>query len=111
MPLKDLASLEISFKYKKRASDANHQFIENVIVKAELVEDYDTILFVFNMTFGTWLNLFRCKKDINWLKDQYKEVNNVNFDKIGENIACDFDNFIFCGEKEKGTCGFNTAGI
>ena len=88
MPLKDLASLEISSKYKKRASDANQQFIENVIVKAELVEDYDTILFVFNMTFGTWLNLFRCKKDINWLKDQYKEVNNVNFDKIGQNIAC-----------------------
>ena len=88
MSLKDLASLEISSKYKKRPSDANQQFIESVIDKIEPVNDYDTILFVFNMTFREWLDLFTYKKDINELKDQYKEVNNVNFDKIVENIAC-----------------------
>ena len=88
MPLKELASLEISSKYKKRPFDANKQFIESVIYKTEPVNDYDTILFVFNMTFREWLDLFTYKKDINDLKDQYKEVKNVNFDKIGENIAC-----------------------
>ena len=88
MPLKDLASLEISSKFSKRPSDANKQFIENVIDKTEPVEDYDTILFVFNMTFGEWLDLFTCKKDINELKDQYKEIKNVNFDKIWQNISC-----------------------
>ena len=88
MSLKDLASLEISSKFKNRPSDANRQFIERVIDKIEPVEDYDTILFIFNMTFGEWMDFFTCKKDINELKDQYKEVNNINFDKIGQNIAC-----------------------
>ena len=88
MPLKDLASLEISSKFSKRPSDANQQFIEKVIDKTESVDDYDTILFVFNMTFGEWLDLFTCKKDINELKDQYKEIKNVNFDKIWQNISC-----------------------
>ena len=87
MSLKDLASLEISSKFKNRTSDSNQQFIESVIDKKESVEDYETILFVFNMPFGEWIDLFTCKKDINELKDQYKEVNNINFDKIGKNIA------------------------
>jgi hypothetical protein len=88
MPLKDLASLEISTKFKNRTSDANQQYIKNVINKTEPVEDedYDTILFVFNMTFREWLDLFTCKKDINMLKAQYTGVNFVNFDKIGKNI-------------------------
>jgi hypothetical protein len=88
MPLKDLASLEISTKFKNRTSNSNQQFIKNVINKTEPVEDedYDTILFVFNMTFREWLDLFTCKKDINMLKAQYTGVNIVNFDKIGKNI-------------------------
>ena len=87
MTLKDLFSLDISSKYKNFSPDENQQLIQNIISHKEYVEDYDTVIFVFNMTFGEWLDLFTCKKDINDLKNQYKQNNNINFEKIGNNIV------------------------
>jgi hypothetical protein len=88
MPLKDLFSLDISTRYTKMSPDKNQQLIQKIINHKVYVEDYDTVIFVFNMTFMEWLELFTCKKDINDLKNQYKQYNNINFEKIGENIVC-----------------------
>ena len=92
MTLKELISMEISSKYKIIPSDANKTFIESLIKKAnetneEFGENYDTILFVLNMTFREWLDMFTYKKNINDLKAQHKQLKNINFEKIENNIS------------------------
>ena len=92
MTLKELISMEISSKYKIIPSDANKTFIESLInktneTKEEFGEDYDTILFVLNMTFREWLDMFTYKKNINDLKAQHNQLKNINFEKIENNIS------------------------
>ncbi len=92
MTLKELVSKEISSKYKIIPSDANKTFIESLInktneTKEEFSEDYDTILFVLNMTFREWLDLFTYKKNINDLKAQHEQLKYINYEKIENNIS------------------------
>ncbi len=92
MTLKKLVSMEITSKYKIIPSDANKTFIKSLInktneTKEEFGEDYDTILFVLNMTFREWLDMFTYKKNINDLKAQHKQLKNINYEKIENNIS------------------------
>ena len=87
MPLKDLFSMEITPRYKGISCDYNKEFIKRIINQEEWVEDYNTVIFVFNMTFTEWLDMFTCKKDINYLKNKYAICDGINFEKIANNIS------------------------
>ena len=87
MPLKDLFSMEITPRYKSISYDHNKEFINRIINHEEWAEDYNTVIFVFNMTFSEWLDMFTCKKDINYLKNKYAICDGINFEKIANNIS------------------------
>ena len=88
MPLKDLFSMEITPRYKGISCDYNKEFIKRIINQEEWVEDYNTVIFVFNMTFGEWLDMFTCKKNIDYLKNKCALCDDVNFELIANKIAC-----------------------
>lgn len=88
MPLQDLFSMDITSKFKRISSNYNQNFIQKIINQEEIVKDYDTVIFVLKMTFGEWLDMFTYKKDINYLKNKYKEYNNINYEKIENNVFC-----------------------
>jgi hypothetical protein len=88
MQLKDLFSMDITPKYKGILPDYNKEFIERIINHKEKVKDYNTVIFVFNMTFGEWLDMFTCKKDIKYLKNKYAQCDGINFEMIANKIAC-----------------------
>jgi hypothetical protein len=85
MKLKDIISLDISEKFKYIKRDGNKLLIDKIINKEEEVEDYNTIIFYFNMTFREFLDIFTMKKNI---KSNYNfyEIN-VDFDKIAQCIG------------------------
>ena len=85
--LKDLFSSKISPRYTSKSPDFNEKLIQKIINKEEEVKDYETILFVLNMTFGEWLDLFRYKKDIKDIQKQYQQNDNIKFDKIEDNFV------------------------
>jgi hypothetical protein len=87
MPLKDLFSMEITPRYKSISYDHNKELINRIINHEEWVEDYNTVIFVFNMTFGEWLDMFTCKKDINYLKNKCGQCDGINFEMINNNIS------------------------
>lgn len=88
MKLKDLFSMNITLRYKGILPDYNKEFIERIINHEERVEDYNTVIFVFNMIFGKLLDMFTCKKDINYLKDKCAQCDGINFEMIANKIAC-----------------------
>jgi hypothetical protein len=88
MPLKDLLSMKITPRYKGISCDFNKKLIERIINHEEWVEDYNTVIFVFNMTFGEWLDMFTCKKNIDYLKNKCALCDDVNFELIANKIAC-----------------------
>ena len=86
-PLKNIFSKEITRKVKIKSKDFNKILIEDIINGEIKVEDYDTIKFVFDLTFGEWLDLFTFKKNFDIFKNEHEYNNgNVNFDKIKENL-------------------------
>ena len=87
IPLKDLFSMNITPRYKGILPDYNKEFIERIINHEERVEDYNTVIFVFNMTFREWLDMFTCKKDINYLKNKCAQCDGINFEMIANKIA------------------------
>ena len=62
MKLKELFSKDISPKYiiKNRHKDFNKRYISKILNN----QSDNTILFVFNITFRDWLDLFTLKKNI-----------------------------------------------
>ena len=40
------------------------------------------------MTFGEWLDMFTCKKDINYLKNKCAQCDGINFEMIANKISC-----------------------
>ena len=88
MPLKDLLSMKITPRYKGISCDFNKKLIERIINHEIWVEDYNTVIFVLNMTFGEWLDMFTCKKNINYLKNKCAQCDGVNFEMIANKIAC-----------------------
>jgi hypothetical protein len=89
MKLKDIISLDISEKFKYIKRDGNKLLIDKITNKEEEVEDYNTIIFYFNMKFREFLDIFTMKKNINDLKSNYNfyEIKNVDFDKISKYIG------------------------
>ena len=61
MSLKDLYSLDISPKFKSKSKDYNKNLIKSII-NNDKIEDYSTIMFVFNLNFEDWMDLFTYKK-------------------------------------------------
>ena len=79
MKLKDLFSKEISPKYitKERQKDWNKRFIERILKN----QSDNTILFVFNIDFRDWLDLFTLKKNINDII--------IKYDYLDKDIDCE----------------------
>ena len=79
MSLKELFSKEISPKYikEKRQEDSNKIYISKILNN----QKDNTILFVFNMTFRDWLDLFTLKKSINDII--------IKYDYLDKNIDCE----------------------
>ena len=85
MPLIDIFSLDISRKYKSKSKDYNKILINRILEQKIEVEDYDTIMFLFNITLNDWIDLFTYKKNIlTFINDQ--NAINVNKTKIQENF-------------------------
>jgi hypothetical protein len=79
MSLKELYSKEISPKYikEKRQEDSNKIYISKILNN----QKDNTILFVFNMTFRDWLDLFTLKKSIHDIITKY--------DYLAKDIDCE----------------------
>ena len=79
MSLKELFSKEISPKYikEKRQEDSNKIYISKILNN----QKDNTILFVFNMTFRDWLDLFTLKKSIHDIITKY--------DYLAKDIDCE----------------------
>ena len=85
MPLADLFSLDVSRKYKSKSKDYNKILINGILEQKIEVEDYDTIMFLCNITLNDWIDLFTYKKNIlTFINDQ--NAINVNKTKIQENF-------------------------
>ena len=83
MSLKELFSKDISPKYisNKRDKNFNKKYIDKILKN----QKDNTILFVFNITFRDWLDLFTLKKNINEIIKKYN-YKDIDCDKIQRNI-------------------------
>jgi len=88
MTLKDLFSLDVSRKYKKKTKDYNKNLINRILEKKIEVEDFDTVNFIFKITLYDWIDLFTKKKNILTLINE-KNAEKVNYIKIQDK----FDKF------------------
>lgn len=84
MPLKDLFSNNISSKYSTKNKNLNKNIIKELLTKEK---DNEIIMFVLNMTFGDWLDIFIYKKELSELKlfniDNYKiKIISDSFERI-----------------------------
>jgi hypothetical protein len=89
MSLKNVVSKDITSKLKKLDKNFNKKFIQKIENEEEPIEDYETIMFVLNMTFGDWLSLITFKKSINEIiieKGQEKNESKINIEKIRESL-------------------------
>lgn len=59
--LKEIFSNDISAKYKTLPANFNKQIIEKIMIEEK---DNVNIMFVFNLTFREWIDIFTYKKDI-----------------------------------------------
>ena len=78
MKLKELFSKEISPKYitTKRKKDSNKKYISKILKN----QKDNTILFVFNMSFRDWLDLFTSKKNIKDILFKYDDYSGKDVD-------------------------------
>ena len=86
-PLKDFFSFNISPKYKFKDIDNNKELIKKIINMPEKVNDYNTIKFVLDLTFGDWLELFTYKKNVKDLIKSDDLYKNINFRKIEDSLV------------------------
>ena len=93
MKLKELASLDISPKYVKVQKYYNREIIKKIINKEKSIIDetqenyYNTLMFVFNLTFSEWLDLLTVKKNVKDLASYYKVNGKINVDLIENNFV------------------------
>lgn len=83
MSLKELFSLKISPKYNSLPEGHNQDIINKIIKKKITVKDYITTMFVLNLSFGSWIELFTYKKTIDQI---IKDYEGVNYDSIINNF-------------------------
>ena len=87
MKLKDLYSLDITPKFKYISKQHNKNTINEIIENKEL-DNYKTIMFAFNLTFGEWMELFTYKKNIyEIIKDYDYEGKNAIIEGIEKNMV------------------------
>ena len=86
MSLKDLYSFDISSKYKKFGKTHNKNIIIKIIEKKILIEDYSTIIFVFNLSLRKWLELFTYKKTINEIIKESEGGKDINLEIIDKSF-------------------------
>ena len=86
MSLKELYSLDISPKFTKNLSNDQNKKSIKEIIEDNNIKDYETIMFVFNLSFGDWMELFCYKKDINDIIKKYEGIFNINKDIINKNL-------------------------
>ena len=84
--LKELFSKDLSTKYKNVPKDMNKILIKKIINREIYVEDYETVMFVFNMTLTEWISLFTYKKTIIEVMNNNKLENNINIKKIEKSL-------------------------
>ena len=93
MQLKELVSPDISPKYVKVHKYYNREIIEKMINKDERLindikeNDYNTLMFVLNLTFREWLDLLTGKRNFQDLSSYYKVNGEINFDLIKKNFV------------------------
>ena len=89
MKVEELLSKEISPKFKNlNNSNYNKTLISNIKnnIKGD-DKDYNTLIFVLNLTFEEWFSLFTFKKNINEiLAEKGINSNEINIEKIQNNL-------------------------
>lgn len=87
--LKDILSMDISPKFKSKDIDYNKKTINDLINSKDKtkISNYNTLLFVLNMTFREWLDIFTGKN--NFKSNQM----NIDFDLI-KNSFVGIDKFL-----------------
>ena len=91
--LKDLASLDITSKFKNFKAYYNKEIIEKIENKDESIIEktnenlYDTLMFVFKLTFRNWLDLITGKKNFEDFAFYYEGNGFINFDLIRNNFV------------------------
>lgn len=103
MTIKDLLSKDISPKYSNFPPDSNKKVIETIFEKEK---DNEAIMFIFNITFRDWIDIFILKKKVkdfgNLSEESCQEIeeNLPKLEKLLEDILKDsneeyFSSFIF----------------
>ena len=88
LPLKDILSFEISPKFKNISENYNKKVIEEIKNSEIMLNEkndfnYDTLMFILNISFRNWLDVFTGKDNIeNIAKDYTGNQTKINFDLI-----------------------------
>ena len=91
--LKDILSLDISPKFKYKSKEYNKKVIEGIIENEIILNEkndfnYDTLMFVLNMTFRGWLDVFTGKNNFENIANDYAgNQAKINFDLIKESFV------------------------
>ena len=85
MSLKDIFSLDVSSKFIKKSNTFNKNTINKIIKQKEL-KNYQTIIFIFNLSFKEWINLFTHKKTVSEIINNYGEGYQNIINEIEKNI-------------------------
>lgn len=84
MPLKELISKDISPKYTCLTSDYNKKIIDHILKEEK---DNEVLMYILNMTYREWINIFTLKNNIikteNLKKEIYQEIEK-NMPKIAD---------------------------
>ena len=91
--LKDILSFDISPKYKNKEKEYNKEVIEAIKENEKKLNEkndfnYDTLMFILNMTFREWLDVFTEKNNFeNVAKDHADNQTKINFVLIKESFV------------------------
>ena len=91
--LKDILSWNITRKYKHIEEKYNKYIIESIIESKATINkyndfNYDTLMFVLNITFRDWLNVLTGKNNFESLANDYKgNQDKINFNIIKESFV------------------------
>lgn len=100
--LKDILSMNISPKFKSKDKYYNKKTINDLICIKDKINiiNYNTLLFVLNMTFRDWLDIFSGKNNLESKAYNFKgNQMNIDFDLI-KNSFVRIDTFLSNLEKE-----------
>ena len=79
MPLKTFLSQDISPKFSTYSADSNKKIIEKIL---ENEKDNEIIIFIFNLSFGDWLDIFTYKKELDYFGFLSKDNINIIMEKL-----------------------------